>query len=142
MTPLRALQTVLAGEHAAVYLYSVLGGRLSTSKAPTTAAAIDAAYAAHRARRDQLQLAIRKLGGKPVVAQVAYEPSGPVDTTAEIITEARGIETRCAEIYAQAVANTTGLDRRASIDSLTDAAVRVLSFGGEPSAFPGVPELS
>jgi len=142
MTPLRALQTALAGEHASIYLYSVIGGRISFSKAPTTAGAIDAAYAAHRARRDQLQLAIRALGGEPVVPQVAYETSGPVDTTAQIVAEALGIETRCAEVYAQAVANTTEDNRRWAVDALSDAAVRMLSFGGRPSAFPGLPELT
>lgn len=142
MTPVRALQAALAGEHAAVYLYSVLGGRISASKVPSTAAAIDAAYAAHRARRDRLQLAIRSLGAEPAVAQVAYEPAGPVDTAAQIVAEARGIETRCAELYAQAVANTTDDNRGWAIDALTDAAVRVLSFGGRPEAFPGLPELA
>ena len=29
MTPLEALQPTLAGEHAAVYVYGVLGGRVS-----------------------------------------------------------------------------------------------------------------
>lgn len=142
MTPLQALQTALAGEHAAIYLYSVLGGRVSVSESPTTAAAVTSAYTTHRARRDQLQVSIRTLGGEPVVTQIAYEPSGPIDSTEQIVAEARTIETRCAEVYAQTVANTVAADRTWAIDALTDAAVRGLSFAAKANAFPGAPELA
>ena len=33
MTPLQAMQRTLAGEHAAVYVYGVVGGRVSASPA-------------------------------------------------------------------------------------------------------------
>jgi len=141
MTPLDALQAALAGEHAAIYVYGVLGGRVSVSEAPTLAAAVTSAYTTHRARRDQLQLIVRRLGGEPVVTAVAYELEGPADTTREIAGEARGIETRCAGVYAQAVGSTVGVQRQWAIDAHTDAAVRLLGFGGEPDAFPGLAEL-
>ncbi len=54
MSETDALQTTLAAEHAAVYVYGVLGGRTSKSAEPATYAAISSAYDAHRARRDQL----------------------------------------------------------------------------------------
>ena len=141
MTPIDALQAALAGEHAAVHLYGVLGGRVSVSSAPTAAAAIGSAYAMHRARRDQLRAMVQELGGEPVAAEVGYELSGPADTTGQIVREARGIEERCAEVYAQAVGATIRTQRQWAIDALGDAAVRSLTFDGEPRAFPGLPEL-
>lgn len=140
MTPLEALQAALAGEHAAIYVYAVLGGRISTSDSPRQAAAIGSAYTTHRARRDQLQLLVRGIGGEPVAPAVAYD-HGPADSTVQILQEALGLESRCAEVYAQAVASTVGPQRQWAIDALSDAAVRQLSFGGAAEAFPGVAEL-
>jgi hypothetical protein len=141
MTPLEALQTSLAGEHAAIYVYAVVGGRVSDSHSPTAALAVTAAYTTHRARRDQLHEMVRSLGGDPVAPEVAYDLDGPVDSVTQILAQARAIETRCAEVYGQAVASTAGVNRQWAIDALTDAGVRVLSFGGRPQAFPGLPEL-
>lgn len=142
MTPLEALQAALAGEHAAVFVYGVLGGRTSESEAPTTAAAVRSAYDVHRARRDQLQAMVRELGAEPVAAAVAYDLTGPADTTSQIEAEALGIEERAAAVYAQAVGSTEGAPRQWAIAALTDAAVRALGFGGEPERFPGLPELN
>ena len=142
MTPLESLQAALAGEHASLYVYGVLGGRVSASEAPATAAAVRSAYDMHRARRDQLHTMVRELGGEPVASAVAYDLSGPAGTTAQVEREARGIESRSATVYAQAVAGTAGAQRQWAIDALTDAAVRGLSFGGEPEAYPGLTELA
>ncbi|WP_143672948.1 DUF4439 domain-containing protein, partial [Streptomyces sp. b94] len=58
---LTAVQSALAAEHAAVYGYGVLGGRLDGKRR----AEARAAYDAHRARRDALARAARDLGGRP-----------------------------------------------------------------------------
>ena len=68
MSQLSALQAVLAAEHAAVYVYGVLGGQTSQSAQPALFAAVDDAYAAHRARRDRLTQQITDLGADPVAA--------------------------------------------------------------------------
>ena len=44
MTPLQALQRTLAGEHAAVYVYGVLGGRVSESAEPDLSSRLTSAY--------------------------------------------------------------------------------------------------
>ena len=77
MTPLDALQTTLAGEHAAVYVYGVLGARTSRSAEPQLFADVADAYATHRARRDQLMTMVRDAGGTPVAAEPAYELPEP-----------------------------------------------------------------
>ena len=39
------------------------------------------------------------------------------------------------------VGSTARVNRQWALEALTDAAVRQLSFGGRPDAFPGLPEL-
>jgi hypothetical protein len=137
----QALQETLAGEHAALYVYGVLGGRVSSSAEPDLSARLVSAYTTHRGRRDQLDGRVRALGGDPVAAEVSYRLPGPARTAAQLADVARTIESRCADVYAAAVAGTSGADRRWAVDALTDAAVRGLGFGGVTDPFPGVPEL-
>ncbi|MFL6131684.1 MAG: ferritin-like domain-containing protein [Nocardioidaceae bacterium] len=141
MTPRAALQQTLAGEHAAVYVYGVLGGRVSASAQVKLATALTSAYVAHRGRRDQLQGMVRAAGGEPVAAEVGYELPNPSRTPAQLRAAALVIERRCAEVYAAMVGNTSQANRQWAIDALADAAVRQLTFDGAPQPFPGVPEL-
>ncbi len=141
VTPLEALQKTLAAEHAAVYVYGVLGGRVSASTAPALAADLRAAYAQHRARRDQLTTKVLGEGGEPVPAEVSYEVPTAARTTAQHRAAARQVEATCAQTYAAAVASTDRADRQWAVTALEDAAVRGLRFGAAPTAFPGAPEL-
>lgn len=141
MTPTEVLQETLAAEHAAVYVYGVLGGRVSASTEPTLAADLRTAYALHRTRRDQLVAMVLDRGAEPVPAEVSYEVPTPARTTDQQRAAARQMEAWCARTYAAAVAGTVLLERHWAIDALKDAAVRGLGFGAEPAAFPGAPEL-
>lgn len=141
MTPLEALQTTLAGEHAAVYVYGVLGGRTSASAEPDLAAALRAAYDVHRRRRDQVTAMIRARDEEPVASEVSYALPNDADTPLRCRRAAADVEQRCTEVYSAAVGSTARANRQWAIDALGDAAVRQLSFGAEPTAFPGVPEL-
>jgi len=141
VTPLEALQATLAGEHAAVYVYRALGGRVPGSTAPVLAAALASAYTTHRGRRDQLIAMVGEAGGDPVAADISYALPNASRTPSQLASGALVTEQRCAEVYAQMVGSTAQADRQWAIEALTDAAVRQLSFGGAPEAFPGVPEL-
>lgn len=141
MTPLEALQRTLAGEHAALYGYGVLGGRVSTSDEPTLSAALRAAHDVHRVRRDQVTAMVRAAGEDPVAAAVSYELPNRADTVSRCRRAAAALEERCTEVYAAMVGNTARANRQWAIDALTDAAVRGLTFGVEPTAWPGAPEL-
>ncbi|MGZ4487906.1 MAG: ferritin-like domain-containing protein [Nocardioides sp.] len=141
MTPLQTLQQTLAGEHAAVYIYGALGGRVSASREPALAAAVGQAYAVHRARRDQLVTMVRTAGGQPVAPEVAYALPTPCRTTAQLREAARITEQRCAEVYAAMVGGTSQANRQWAIDALVDAAVREVVSGAAPEPFPGVAEL-
>ena len=141
MTPVQALQQTLAAEHAALYVYGVLGARVPGSGQPALIALLTAAYTAHRGRRDQLTAMVRAAGGEPVAAELSYRLPNASRTAAQLRTGAAVIERRCAAVYAAAVGSTSRTDRQWAIGALTDAAVRELSFGGSPTAFPGVEEL-
>jgi hypothetical protein len=141
MTPLEALQRTLAAEHAAVYLYGVIGARVSVSAEPELAGRATSAYTTHRGRRDQLTTMVRAAKGTPVAAEVSYRLPNPCRTTAQLSAAGAVVEDRCAGVYADLVAGTSRADRQWAINALTDAAVRRLGFGAEPDAFPGVAEL-
>ena len=97
MTPLEALQQTLAGEHAAVYVYRALAGRVSASAQPTLAAGLSSAYTTHRGRRDQLTAMVRAAGGDPVAADISYELPNPARTAAQLTEGALVTEKRCAK---------------------------------------------
>jgi hypothetical protein len=141
VTPLEALQQTLAGEHAAVYVYGVLGGRVAASEQPSLAARLTSAYTTHRARRDQLTAMVRAGGGEPVASELSYRLPNPSSSASQLAAGARVTERRCADVYAAAAGSTSRSDRRWAIDALGDAAVRELSFGGSPDPFPGIEEL-
>jgi len=141
VTPEEALQTTLAGEHAAVYVYGVLGGRVSASAEPTLAADLRAAYTVHRGRRDQVTGIVRAAGADPVAPDVSYALPNEADTAERCRAAAAETERRCAEVYAAAVGSTARANRQWAIGALTDAAVRGLAFGDEPVGFPGIPDL-
>lgn len=137
MSPREALQTALAAEHAAVYVYGALGARTSLSGTPELYASISAGYAAHRHRRDQLTTLVRDHGGRPVAADPAYRLADRLGSPDAVTREALAVERRCEATYAWLVENTSGADRRFAVGALTDSAVRALAFRGSPEIFPG-----
>lgn len=141
MTPEDALAAVLAGEHAAVYVYGVLGGRVSQSAQPALADDLRAAYTTHRARRDEVTAMLREAGAEPPPAAVSYALPNPARTPAQLRAAGRELERASARAYAAAVGRTAQAQRQWAVDALQDAAVRGLAFGDRPAAWPGAPEL-
>ncbi|WP_193612204.1 ferritin-like domain-containing protein [Nocardioides lijunqiniae] len=137
MTELTALQTTLAAEHASLYVLGVLGGQTSQSASPTLFAAITAAYAEHRGRRDQLVRSVTDLGDTPVAAEVAYDVPADLGTPGAVARRALRLERDCAATYAFLVASSTGQLRTWALRALQASAVRGLGFGGTPEDFPG-----
>jgi hypothetical protein len=140
-TPVEALQATLAAEHAAVAVYAVLGGRVSVTDAPEAAALLRAGYDAHRARRDRLRGQLAGQGEQPVAAAPAYDVPARTRDPRRLLAVAVTTEMRCAEVYAQQVAGTSGDRRRWAVDALRDCALRQLTLGGTPSSWPGLREL-
>lgn len=137
-----ALQEVLAAEHAAMFVLAALGGATSGSSEPLLRAALDDAFEAHRSSRDELRTRIRALGGQPIPAAAAYDLPSGLDRPVRVTAAALAVERRYAATCAEAVAETSGDDRARVVAALDEAAVRELSFGGKPVAFPGLDELA
>lgn len=131
----RALQDALAAEHAAVYAYGVLAGRLSTGTVPQARAA--AAYRRHLVGRDRLVDHVTAAGATPVAAEVAY--ALPVEVgPATASTVARQVEDRCTVPYAAVVAAAPPRRRGFALTAWTACATALVDWGGEPTALPGV----
>jgi len=136
-TETESLQTTLAAEHAAVYVYGLLGSRTSQTAEAPLYLALRAAYEAHRERRDSLIGEIAALGATPEPAAPAYTPPAGLDSPDGRYAAALALEKGCAATYAALVGYTTGARRAEAIGFLNDAAARELSFRGTPEAFPG-----
>lgn len=133
---LEAMQAALAGEHAAVYGYGVIGGRLQTSTPAQERAS--AAYTAHRTRRDALVAKITAAGQTPVQAAPGYEIATTVTDESTAGTLAIKIERRCAVLYATVIAVADPPRRSAALDALIACATGEVTWGQAPSSFPGV----
>jgi hypothetical protein len=133
-----ALQTTLAAEHAAVFVYGALGAQTSESGAPDLYAALTAAYTAHRTRRDDLMARLHAAGAEPIAAEPGYALPADLATPAAVTTRARELEEAAAATYAYLVASTADDARGWAIEALLDAAVRGLGFGARPDRLPGL----
>ncbi|MEV5985150.1 ferritin-like domain-containing protein [Streptomyces sp. NPDC052051] len=133
---LTALQAALGAEHAAIYGYGVVGGRIRQERRKDAREAYDS----HRSRRDQLARAVRDLGGTPDVAAAAYALPFPVPDSAAAVRLAADLEERVAGVYSDLVRASTGERRRLAADALREAAVRSVRWSGESVAFPGLAE--
>ncbi|MEU1401315.1 ferritin-like domain-containing protein [Streptomyces sp. NPDC005728] len=133
---LTALQAALAAEHAAVYGYGVVGGRIDERRRTDARAAYDA----HRARRDALVREVRDLGGAPVAASAAYALPFPVADAASAVRLAAQLEERVAGVYSDLVRAAAGERRGTAAGALREAAVRAVRWSGESVAFPGLAE--
>ncbi|MFI7098371.1 ferritin-like domain-containing protein [Streptomyces sp. NPDC050161] len=133
---LTATQAALDAEHAAVYGYGVVGGRITEARRTEARAAYDA----HRARRDALRRTVRDLGGKPHPAAAAYELPFPVPDAAAATRLAADLEDRVAAVYADLVRDGGKAGREEAAAALREAAVRAVRWRGSGVAFPGLAE--
>ncbi|MFJ8133571.1 ferritin-like domain-containing protein [Streptomyces hydrogenans] len=136
MSALKAAQAALAAEHAAVYGYGVVGGRVAEDRRTEATAA----HGAHRARRDALRRTVRDLGGTPVAAAAAYELPFRVADPAGAVRLAAVLEDRVAGVYSDLVRAADGPLRREAAVALREAAVRAVRWRGSDVTFPGLAE--
>jgi Domain of unknown function (DUF4439) len=133
---LATLQAALAGEHACVYAYGLVGGLVATDAKPSIATG----YQAHRRARDELAESIRLRGVEPVAAQPAYATPFPVQDDASASALLAHVESRLAAVYGDVVAAATTRDLRGrAAAALAHAAEVAASFGQPLTAFPGMP---
>lgn len=137
-----ALQDTLAAEHAALFVYGVLAGQTSRLETAALFGSLDAAYAAHRDRRDQLEVRLRALGVEPVAALPAYAVPTALGRASAVAGRARALERDCAAAYAWLVQSSPSAQRRWAVEALTQTAVRELVFRGAPEMLPGSDEYA
>lgn len=119
-SPVDALQAALAGEHAAVWGYGVVGARVDRRLRPL----VRDAAAAHRARRDATTAEVRGRGGEPVLSAAAYDLPFPVTDRAAALRLALHLEEGAAAAWRYVVASTEEQAlRRAAVAALTESAV-------------------
>ncbi|MGW5866778.1 ferritin-like domain-containing protein [Streptomyces sp. NPDC055239] len=133
---LKAVQAALAAEHAAVYGFGVVGGRIGEGRRSEARTAYDT----HRARRDELQRAVRDLGGEPEPSAAAYALPFAVPDSAAAVRLATDLEERVAGVYSDLVRASTGARRGSAAEALRDAAVRAARWRGGSVTFPGLAE--
>jgi len=133
------LQGALAGEHAAVWAYGVLGPRLDEAGRARVRSLLDT----HEKAREAIRARVVGSGAAPVLAEPAYAlPVTPTDpgTAAGL---AMIVEERLVAVYAELVAATASAELRAvAVDAMRDGALRALSWGPIGTVFPGLPERS
>ena len=142
MTPTDALQDALAAEHAAVYVFGVLGAQTSEVEQRTLFDNLLTAYRQHRSARDALVARLQKLGVRPVAAAPSYELPNGVATPQQVVRAALVTERRATQTYGTLVSQTVGDDRSWAVDALDESAVRQLRFRGRPENFPGTQGLA
>ncbi len=137
MTREEALQAVLAGEHAAVYAYGVVGGVLH-SQSDQPAARAD--YDLHRARRDRVTALLVESGATPVPTAAGYDLGGPVRTPRQARALAARVEAALIGPYADLVGQSEEDLRTTAASWCALSATRSIGWGGAPTAFPGLAE--
>ncbi len=131
-----AMNTTLSGEHAAIYAYGVIGGRLDIDSQPVSEATD--AIEAHRPRRDGLTALIEAGDSEPVAAEPGYLLPTEVVDVADARTTAQKVEDRSGVLYATLAATADGPIRAFAVDALIDSAIRGLAWGAPGSALPGL----
>jgi len=132
-----ALQRLLAAEHAAVWGYGVIGGKLPPGQQPAALAS----DRAHRGRRDALTGLLLTRRVTPAASAASYHLPFPVDEAGAARRLAVHLERGVAATWYAGLAEVTGPAlRRLALAALTDAATRGLQWRltvpGEPSTVP------
>lgn len=134
---IEALQAALAGVHAALWGYGVLGPRLSGEESKRGRRT----YTRYRELRDHFVALLKERSADPVAAAPGYALPFPVTDAASARRLAAHLEAGCAAVFADLVAGATSATLRSfAARTLRECALRHLEWGGKPSAFPGLPK--
>ncbi len=138
-SPIEAFSAALAAEHAAIFGYGVVGAHLV---GPDEALA-RTAEAAHRDRRDAVSLRIAANNATPIPAAPAYTLPFSVTDAPSAMKLAVSVEEAAAGAWREALAGTTGDDRKLALESLMACAVQATQWRAAAGivpvtlAFPG-----
>jgi hypothetical protein len=126
------LQTWLALENEAVWLYGMIGARVrDLDQAARTS------YDAHRVARDRLRALVHDAGGQPVSPALTYGKN-LIDSPGEARAAASDVEHRIAAACVTLVGDAGATRRTFALAGLRRAALAGLDWGAKPQAFPGL----
>ncbi|MGI5160184.1 ferritin-like domain-containing protein [Microbispora sp. CA-102843] len=129
-----ALGRALSAEHAAVYAYGVIGGKMSGALLRRATAGFDA----HRARRDQLRTLIAQRGGTPAEPGTAYRLPFAVRRPADAVRLAVLVEQRVTTAYLELAADRDPALRRIAALAAQECATRAYGWQPKIGPFPGM----
>ncbi|MBB6344688.1 ferritin-like domain-containing protein [Nonomuraea muscovyensis] len=130
------LGKALAGEHAAVFAYGLIGARTTGALRARATRAFDA----HRARRDQLRGFISGRGGKPAEPEASYSLPVVPSTQAEAVRLAVHVETGMTAAYLELAASEDAALRKYAALAMQESVTRSYSFQPSISTpLPGMP---
>jgi hypothetical protein len=132
VSPTAALAALISGEDAAIYAYSVAGARVAGAGRRRALTALDS----HRAHRDRAASLMVAAGATPPGSAVAYQLPGPVDSPAAARALMALADNGLVGLYADAAAELADADRRWAVRTAAECAVRAVSWGAQPQAFP------
>jgi hypothetical protein len=141
MSEREAMSLALAGEHAAIFGYGVVGAHLTGALLTQGRQA----ETAHRNRRDALLEALAATGATPPAADPVYALPFPVTDQASAVKLAQQIEERTGALWRAVLPAGSTNQRRTALDALTDSALRAARWrraaGQQPGtvALPGAP---
>ena len=132
MTSTETLQDWLALEHEAVWLYPVIGARYDAlaDRART-------AYDDHGTVRDGLLARLHQIKVEPVPPALSYDVVR-LRTKVRALATARQLERDIAAVCLTLAGDSTDDLRTYATRGLRRAALAELTWGGRPSAFPGL----
>jgi len=139
---IKAVQSALGAEHAALWVYGLVSAFLPDS----FKARVTEGTTAHRARRDATERLLAGAGETPLPAEPAYVPPQPVNNQKSAIAVLVVAEADTTVAWRAVLERTDDRDlRRSALEALTGAAVRATRWrraaGQSPAtpAFPGQP---
>jgi hypothetical protein len=130
----RALQSALTAEHAAIYGYGVVGAYLTGGQQ----AAATSDWVAHQLARDRLEALLRSFGARPAAAAVAYGLPTTVRNSSQAAALAVVLEDRIATAYLGLVALSDTTIREFGALQVRASALRAAVWRGSTVAFPGL----
>lgn len=130
MNAAEALVRCLDQAHRAVWVYGLVGARVDDARA-------EESFGSHRRDRDDLLAALDAQGVTPPAPPASYDLAVPRDR-AQARALAQQVEADCAAAAADAVAVTTGRERRLALRLLQRAALGATTWDAEPQPFPGL----
>lgn len=132
MSDVDLLNDVLDQEHAAAYAMPVIAARVSRLERRTLLTRRE-----HLDRIEAVTRAVEGLDGEPVTAQAAY-PVPPVGSASEAADLAVDVERACLTAYVRVVREGGEAYRPFATDAMIQIAERLLTWGAEPEALPGL----